>query len=106
MGWWGAFFDCASPCARKHASPPTHHPTRSTPAIFRLPRRSTSQRPYRKSDDGGTHSSLAIRTLLTDTPPSAIVRLAAPLLAERPLATKRSVIASGPPGLSSATLAS
>jgi len=44
---------------------PTSHPTRSTPAIFRLPRRSTSQRPCKKSAGCGTHSSLSIRTLLT-----------------------------------------
>ncbi len=53
-------------------------------------------RPCRKSADCGTHSSLSIRTLLTETPPSAIVRRAAPLLADSPLATNRSVIASGP----------
>ena len=76
----------------QHASAPTHHPTRSTPAIFRLPRRSTSQRPCRKSDGCGTHSSLSIRTLLTYAPPSAIVRRAAPLLADNPLATSRSVM--------------
>ena len=44
---------------------PTSYPTRSTPAIFRLPRRSTSQRPCKKSAGCGTHSSLSIRTLLT-----------------------------------------
>ena len=46
------------------------------PATFRLPRRSTSQRPCRKSELCGTHSSLSMRTLLTDTPPSLIVRRA------------------------------
>ena len=53
------------PCARRRASTPTSHPTRSTPAIFRLPRRRTNQRPWRKSDGCGAHSSLSIRTLLT-----------------------------------------
>ena len=62
----GACFSIPLPsCARKRASTPTTHPTRSTPAIFRLPRRSTSHRPCRKSAGCGTHSSLSIRTLLT-----------------------------------------
>src|SRR6185312_10310080 len=84
---------------------PTTHPTRSTPAIFRLPRRRTSQRPCKKSAGCGTHSSLSIRTLLTYAPPSPIVRRAAPLLPDNPLASSRSVMVSGPPGLSSATAA-
>jgi hypothetical protein len=41
------------------------HPTRSTPAIFRLPRRNTNQWLCRKSDSCGVHSSLSIRTLFT-----------------------------------------
>ena len=39
-----------------------------TPATFRFPRRSTSQRPNRKSEACGTHSSLATRTLFTEHP--------------------------------------
>src|ERR1700733_15772104 len=77
--------------------------TRSTPAIFRLPRRSTSQRPCRKSVGWGTQSSSSILVLLTETPPSAIVRRAAPLLCDSPLATSRSTIPSGEPGFNSAT---
>ena len=75
---------------------PTVHPTRSTPAMFLLPRRNTSQRPCRKSEGCGDHSSLSMRTLLTYAPPSPIVRFAAPLLADSPVATSRSVIASAP----------
>jgi hypothetical protein len=51
--------------AHTGASTPTDYPTRSTPAIFRLPRRSTNQRSCRKSSGSGAQSSLSIRTLLT-----------------------------------------
>ena len=71
---------------------------RSTPAIFRLPRRSTSHRPWRKSVGCGAQVSSSILVLLTYAPPSAMVRRAAPLLGAKPLATSRSTIPSGVPG--------
>src|ERR1700744_1943767 len=77
-------------------------PRRSTPAMFRLPRRSTSHRPCRKSVGCGAQVSSSILVLLTYAPPSAMVRRAAPLLGARPLATSRSTIPSGAPAVSSA----
>src|SRR3954471_14900637 len=60
------------------------------PARLRLPRRTTSQPPARRSSADGRHPSSAIFALFTYAPPSDTVRRAAPRLSARPVATSRS----------------
>lgn len=72
-------------------SPRGDHCTR-TPAVWRRPRRSTSQPPGSRSASSGVQPSSPTLALFTDAPPSRTVRRAAPLLLARPLTTSRSTI--------------